>query len=208
MFPVTMEDNTKRFIAVDAVIFSVIDSKLCVFLKKREKEPYLGLLELLGGFVLSNETAQETLRRKLKEISDETVEFTQFDVFSDPKRDPRNKVVSIGYTALVNEEKAKRIGNFYELDKVSKLSFDHCEILAKARDYIKYNIKTILKRQSLPLHFTLNYLQLIYEIIEGIKYDNRNFRKKMINDSIVKKTESIERDVAHRPGILYKLAIN
>ncbi|MFA5302933.1 MAG: NUDIX domain-containing protein [Candidatus Nanoarchaeia archaeon] len=202
-----MNNYSKRFVTVDAAIFSVINNKLKVFLQIREKEPFKGYYELLGGFVKVNETCEKALERKLKQVSNINIEFFQFKVFSEPSRDPENEVISIGYVSLINERLANTLGKFYDLNDLPKTSFDHKSIIMKARQYLKNNIESIITEKALPEVFSLNCLQKLYEIVTEEKLDNRNFRKKLILKGIVKPTSIKQSSVGHRPAKLYKLSI-
>ena len=194
----------KSRVAVDAVIFTIDDDKIKVFLHKREKKPFLNKLELPGGLLCKDETSEETLKRKLDEtIGRSNIFFNQFLTFTDPKRDPRERTVSIGYIALIAKDKIDDLSSWHNLSNLSNLAFDHRLIIQKARDYLRQNIGAALVRQFMPKYFPLNSLQKIFEIVEGITYDNRNFRKKMIVSGIVRETDKKETDVSHRPAKLY-----
>ena len=195
-------------VAVDPVIFTIDNLKLKVLLKKREKGPFEGLLELPGGLLENNESAKETLERKLKDLLGiNNIFLSQFYTFTDPKRDPRGRVISIGFIALVNNELIKSKESWHDVKGLNELAFDHKKIIEKAQEHLKKNIDTLIVKQFMPKYFTLNNLQKVYEIIEDKNYDNRNFRKKMISSGIVEKTKRTEEEVSHRPGILYQFTI-
>ena len=192
-------------VAIDAVLFTIRGSMLHVLLRQREKEPYTGRYELIAGFLLPGETAEETLARKLKEtIGKEPIFFQQFHTFTQPLRDPRGRVASIGFMALINEQRAQHLDGWHDVEKLPALAFDHKEIITKARLYLKQNINEVMAQHFLPDRFPLNKLQEAYEIIEGEVYDNRNFRKKMITSDIVEETKDWEENVSHRPARLYR----
>ncbi|TAL57146.1 MAG: NUDIX domain-containing protein [Nanoarchaeota archaeon] len=194
-------------VAVDPVIFTIDDSKLKVLLEKREKPPFEEMLELPGGLLENNESAEETLKRKLNALlGTNDILLTQFHTFTNPKRDPRGRVVSIGFIALVSNEIIKSKESWHDVKGSNELAFDHKKIIEKAQDYLKKNIDTLIVKQFMPKYFTLNNLQKVYEIIEDRRYDNRNFRKKMISNGIVEKTKRTEEEVSHRPGTLYRFS--
>lgn len=194
----------KSWIAVDAVIFTIVDSKLMCYLHTREREPFLGKKELLGGLLLPKETTEETLARKLKQTIGETsIYFRQFRVFSKVDRDPRERAVSIGYIALVGHNKMANPQDWFEYGKLTDLAFDHLEIAREAYSYLQHNLNALIAKQFMPKYFPLNDLQRVYEIIENKKYDNRNFRKKMLLTGTVKETKRIEKQVSHRPAKMY-----
>jgi 8-oxo-dGTP diphosphatase len=150
-----------------------------------------------------DETAEETLARKINEILNEKIFFQQFFTFTDPKRDPRVRIVSIGFIALINSQKIKDFSKWQDYSSLNDLAFDHREIIAMARDYLKKELNSLIVKQFMPEHFPLNRLQEVYEIIEEKKYDNRNFRKRMINSGVVIETARSEEEVSHRPAKLY-----
>lgn len=202
-----MDEETyeKAKIAVDAVIFTIHDSRLKVLLRKREKEPYRGMFELYGGLVREDETAEDTLKRKLKDtLGHQDIFFQQFFTFTIPNRDPRDRTVSIGYITLISAEKLTRLEGWHDASKLQGLAFDHLEIIEKAKEYLKSNLGPKMVQQFMPPVFPLNKLQEAYEIIEGKRYDNRNFRKKMLYSEILKDTKKLERDVSHRPAKLFR----
>jgi len=192
-------------IAVDAVAFTIEDKKLKIFLTRREKEPYKEKLELPGGLMQKDETAEQTLKRKLKEMTNsDNVFFNQFFTFTNPSRDPRQRAISVGFIALINIEKIKDNNNWVEYKTLKDLAFDHKEIIEKARKYLQENSSGIIAKQFMPKKFPINKLQEVYEVIEDMTYDNRNFRKKMISSNIVEETGQIETNVSHRPAKLFR----
>ncbi len=200
-----MPEYAHAWVAVNAVIFSISQGQLKVFLFLREKEPFKGLMELPGGLILKKETAEETLERKLHELfPSRRIFFQQFFTFTALLRDPRERAVSIGFIALINSDKASHSSSWFNVDSLPKLAFDHAEIIDVAHKHLRRNVGELIVRQFLPEKFPLNKLQEAFEIIEGKKYDNRNFRKKMLNSEIVEETSEIEKNVAHRPAKLYK----
>ena len=199
-----MSDYQKAWIGVDPVIFTIDNGALKVLLHTREKEPFIGKNELPGGLMLSKETAKQTLVRKLNEVVGVDAYFKQFHTFTNLNRDPRERAISIGYIALISKDKVKDDGFWYDYNKLPDMAFDHKEIIKRGKLYLKRNIRADLVKQFLPVKFPLNKLQEVYEVIEGIKYDNRNFRKKMISSGIVKETNELEKDVSHRPAKLFK----
>lgn len=196
-----MYENAK--ISVDPVIFTISENKLKVLLKRREKEPFKGKYELFGGLLKDNESAKQCLKRKLNEVLDtDKFFFQQFHTFTEPKRDPRERIVSIGYIAIIEKSNIKDSSNWFEANKLSELAFDHKKIIERAQMYLKENI-SLFAKHLLPQKFPLNSLQEVYETMLEKKLDNRNFRKQMINSGIVKETKELEKEVSHRPASLY-----
>lgn len=191
-------------IAVNAVIFIIKDQKLWVYLSTREKTPFQNLLELPGGLLHPRETAEITLARKLKDITGAKNHFfQQFHTFTNPNRDPRSRIISIGFIALLAYDKISNLKNFHEVSALPKLAFDHKEIIDHAVKYLKLNIDSQFVDQLMPKSFPLNELQVVYEVIEGKKLDNRNFRKKVLNSGLIQKAKTVQKNVNHRPASLY-----
>ncbi|MBT7902812.1 NUDIX hydrolase [Candidatus Woesearchaeota archaeon] len=198
-------DYEKSFIAADPVIFTISQKKLKILLHKREKDPFKHKLELPGGLVLSQENAEDTIKRKLTElIGKEDIYFIQFKTFSNPNRDPRRRVISIGFIALINSEQINISSeHWHDFNELNDLAFDHKIIIKCATEFLKKNLDEVVAKQFLPQYFPLNNLQEVYELIEGKDYDNRNFRKKMISSGIVVETEKKQENCSHRPSKLY-----
>lgn len=205
MVKITTSNYEQGRIAVDAVIFTIRDQKLLVYLNPREKEPFKNLAELPGGLLLPKEAAEETLSRKLKDIiGTGGIFFEQFHTFTNPDRDPRIRTVTIGFIALLPQDNLINNAKFKEIDKLPKLAFDHKEIIEGAFQYLQQNLDNKIVKQFMPNIFPLNDLQTVYEVIGGKKLDNRNFRKKVLDLGIIKKAKKVQKNVAHRPATLYK----
>lgn len=202
-----MEDTSyeKARVAVDAVMLTVMDKALTVYLRRREKEPQNGMMELPGGLLRPDETADDTLRRKVIEVLGmQASHFWQFAAFTDPGRDTRERTISIGYLALVRASDITDPSPWIRTDAATELAFDHAAILRTARQHLRRNLGPATVRHLLPSSFPLNQLQEIFEIIEGRRYDNRNFRKRMIASGIVTETGGMEQGVSHRPAKLFR----
>lgn len=194
-------------IAVDAVICSIKDDALWVYLNTREKAPFKGLAELPGGLLLQNETADQTLLRKVTNtIRVKTVFAQQFHTFTDPSRDPRVRTVTIAYIALVPAERVAHWSHFLNVDELPKLAFDHRRIIEMARGFLQNQADTTMVKHLLPKYFPLNQVQMVYEVLRGEKIDNRNFRKKLLNSGAVVKVNQVQKQVSHRPAALYRFA--
>jgi 8-oxo-dGTP diphosphatase len=192
-------------VAVNAVIFSVRNKELVVYLTNREKEPFSKFPELPGGLLLPNETAEETLSRKINDlVSKKDIFFRQFYTFTSPDRDPRGRVISISFMALVPFDSVKDIENFHAIKNIRELAFDHEQIIKKAHDFLKNNLDGELVKHFIPSVFPLNQLQEIYEAVKEVHYDNRNFRKKILNSELIVKAKVSQKNVPHRPASLYR----
>lgn len=203
----------KILVTVDNVIFSIIKDKLQVLLIKRLIDPYKNQRAIPWWFVYDNEDCQTAAYRELEEETNvKNVYLEQLYTFSDPKRDPRGRVVSIAYMALISRENilikawsdAAEV-KFFPVKSLPKLAFDHKKILDYAIQRLKWKMEyTNVAQYILPSKFTLSQLQNVYETILNQKFDVRNFRKKIDKLWIVKETWEKEIWVQNRPAKLYQ----
>lgn len=203
----------KILVTVDNVIFTIIKDQLNVLLIKRLVDPFKNQWAIPWGFVLESEDCQTAAYRELEEeTSVKNVYLEQLYTFSDPKRDPRGRVVSIAYMALISRENVfLKAGSdasevkFFPIKSLPKLAFDHKKILEYAIQRIKWKMEyTNVAQYILPSKFTLSELQKIYETVLDKPLDVRNFRKKIDSLNIIKETWEKEIWVQYRPAKLYK----
>ena len=176
-------------VTVDIVIFTVGDDELQVLLVRRGILPYQGRWAIPGGFVLPNESLDEAARRELQEETGvEDVFLEQLYTFGDPGRDPRGRVVTVAYYALVSPDRAPPLAGsdaaearWWPATRVpSPLAFDHDRILETALERLRGKLAyTAIGFELLPKKFTLSQLQRVYEAILGESLDKRNFRKRV-----------------------------
>ena len=173
-------------VTTDCVIFGFDGKKLNVLLVERGIEPFKGQWAFPGGFLKMDESAEEGALRELREETGlKEAYIRQFYTFSAPNRDPRERVVTIAYYALVKmqevmggDDAAK--AEWFALDNVPKLAFDHELILRKAIKELRKQIHfEPIGFELLPEKFTIKELQLLYEAILNVKFDRRNFYNKM-----------------------------
>ena len=198
-------------VTVDVVIFTIQQGALKVLLVKRAIAPFVGQFAIPGGFVLENEDLEQAALRELKEetgVSD--VYLEQLYSFGDPKRDPRGRVVTIAYFALISADRKLEAGTdaaeaaWYPIDELPTLAFDHATILNYALERLRNKLEyTTVGFQLLPEKFTLTELQAVYEAILGRNLDKRNFRRKMSVLKILKPLREYRRG-GQRPAQLYR----
>ena len=174
-------------VATDCVIFGFEGVSIKVLLIQRGIEPYKGQWALPGGFVGIDESAEECARRELQEETGLTgVSVEQFHAFSDVNRDPRERVISIAYYALVKLSEVRggddaSEAQWFSYDDVPSLAFDHDRILRMALRHLRDRICfEPVGFDLLPDVFTMTELQRLYEAILGVKFDRRNFYNKML----------------------------
>ena len=205
----------KMSVAVDLLIFTIDDDKLQLHMIEREEKPYAGMLALPGVFVGIDETLDEAVKRGIKEETGlEDIYFEQLYTFGDVDRDPRMRIISVAYIALIPVEKLMFRPDEYVsgawlvdvedlLEGDDALAFDHREMI----EYARRRLANMVENSDIAFHlvdemFTLPELQRVYEILLGKKLYKANFRKKIAR--FVEETEYMTAGEAHRPSRLYK----
>lgn len=202
-------------IATDIAIFTIENDGLKVLLIKRNQKPFQNSWALPGGFLHDKETTQATAKRILKDkagISNVYVE--QLYTFDGLRRDPRGRIISITYFALVPHQNIKiRSGKniqtptFFSIKKLPSLAFDHKNIIRYAQKRLQSKLEyTNVAFSLLPNYFSFNQLQKTYEAILSSKLDKRNFRKKFELLGLIKPTKKILTGNRQRPAKLYQFA--
>lgn len=211
-----MEDNKYCYkyphpaVTTDCVIFGFDGSELQVLLIERGIEPFKGKWAFPGGFLNMDETAGEGALRELKEETGlENAYIEQFNTYSDPGRDPRERVITIAHYALVRIQEVKggddaAKAQWFPIDEVPQLAFDHDKILRDAMRKLRERIHfEPIGFELLPKKFTMRDLQILYESILGVKFDRRNFAKKMMHYELLNQLDETVRPTAKRDALLY-----
>ena len=179
-------------VTTDCVIFGFDGERLQVLLIERGIEPFKGRWAFPGGFIKMDETAEQGALRELKEETGmENAYIQQFHTFSNPNRDPRERVITIAYYALVKIQEVQggddaASARWFPLDEIPPLAFDHDYMLRMATQRLRQEIHfQPIGFELLPEKFTLRELQSLYEAILGITFDRRNFAKKMLHLEIL-----------------------
>ncbi|MET8571353.1 NUDIX domain-containing protein [Streptomyces sp. NPDC004783] len=178
-------------VTVDLAVLTLRAGALQVLLIERAEEPYAGRWALPGGFLLPEESAEEAARRELAEetgLADVSgLHLEQLRTYSEPGRDPRMRVVSVAFTALLPDPPEPRAGTdaaearWVPYDSARGLAFDHDRILADARTRVGAKLEyTCLATAFCPAEFTLGELQQVYETVWGTPLDRPNFRRKVL----------------------------
>jgi 8-oxo-dGTP diphosphatase len=200
-------------LTVDCVVFGMDDEDLKVLLIERGLPPYEGEWALPGGFIQVDETADEAALRELKEETGlGKVFLEQLYTFSGLERDPRERVISIAYYALVNlvDHRVQaatdaREAAWFSVDDVPSLAFDHENILNVALDRLRGKLGyQPIGFELLPQKFALSQLQHLYEVVLERQLDKRNFCKKVLATGLLIETKEVQKDVAHRAARLYR----
>jgi len=204
---------TKLLVTVDAVLFTIRDRKLHLLLIKRLAKPFESRYALPGGFIREDESPDEAAIRELREETGVGhVYLEQLYTFGDPKRDPRGRVITIAYYALVPQNQVLRAGTdasdagWFPVTELPPLAFDHRKIAEYAHQRIRNKLDyTNVGFELLPDRFTLTELQLVHEAILGQALDKRNFRRKILQKGIVKPMKEWQQ-TGRKPAQLYRFS--
>jgi 8-oxo-dGTP diphosphatase len=207
-------------LSVDPVLFTVIEDRLRVLLRRRRWPPFEGVWALPGLINPAGEQIEETMRHELQRLGMGDIWVEQLKTFDRPPqyidgalavpgRDPRGRVISVAYFGLVPPGHQVREGEeeiaWRPVDDLPALAFDHEEIVRYAlwrlRNKILYSGVAF---QLLPPEFTLTQLQRAYEIVLSKRLDKRNFRRKVLDAGAVIETGSMTQRGTRRPARLYR----
>jgi 8-oxo-dGTP diphosphatase len=206
-------------VTVDCVVFALDEQDLKVLLIQRDLPPFRGQWALPGGFVRMDESLEQAARRELREetgVALPDLYLEQLYTFGGVDRDPRFRVVSVAYYALVNlADHRVQAGTdakgaaWFAISDLPKLAFDHAAILSTALRRLKGKVRyEPIGFELLPPKFTLTQLQRLYETILERPLDKRNFRKKLLKlaeeTGILVELDEVQQDVAHRAARLWR----
>lgn len=205
-------------VTVDVVIFSLIEDTLKVLLIRRKHWPFQGMWAIPGGFVRMDESLEEAATRELAEETGVTDMFMeQLYTFGNPQRDPRTRVITVAYfavvpsDAIVHHEAGTDAAEtaWHAMDDLPELAFDHRQILDYALTRLRYKLEyTMVGFELLPDVFTLSELQHAYELILDEELDKRNFRRKILSADVLEDTGKKKREGEGRPAQLYRYKEN
>src|SRR5690606_28729214 len=215
-------------VTVDLVVFTVTDSDLKVLLIQRGAPPFEGAWALPGGFVRvgdgkhdQGESLEEAAERELAEetgLPAGSVFLAQLQAFGDPGRDPRMRVITIAYFALVRPDRipmvragsdaaeARWLSVSEEVPRLT-LAFDHDRILAAAVERLRKDVdEAPIAFELVPPTFTVAELRAVYEAIKGTTYDAGNFRRRFLRmqaDGIIEQAPG-KRATGTKPASVYR----
>ncbi len=198
-------------VTVDVVIFTLREGDLQVLLVKRKNPPFEGRWAIPGGYVEVDESLEDAAARELyEETSVQDVHIEQLYTFGAPNRDPRGRVVTVAYFALVPAALAVQAGDdasdaqWKSIRRLPAMAFDHTQIVQYALKRLRYKLEySAVGFQLLPPAFTLSDLQQAYEIVLGEQLDKRNFRRRILQAEIIEETGGY-RTSEGRPAKLYR----
>ena len=211
-----MDKVSKIKVAVDAIVFgySRIDA-VSVLLIRRKYPPFQNEWALPGGFVLENESLEEAVNRELLEETGIKVNYLeQLYSFGEPARDPRQRVISIAYFALVKSSMFARLkastdaeeAAWFSIHGLPALAFDHKEILKKAIERVRSKIRyQPIGFELLDKKFPFVDLEKLYSTLLDKEIDRRNFTKKILSLGLLKDTGELAAATgAGRPSKIYQ----
>lgn len=201
----------KHLVAVDCIIFGFDGENLKILLVKRNFEPQMGEWSLMGGFIGSDETSDEAANRVLYTLTGlENIYLEQLKCYTEIKREPTARIMSISYYALINIEKDIQINEQYsakwvELQKAPDLIFDHNKMIKDAVARLRRRASTgPIGFELLPEKFTMKDLQNLYEAIFDEKFDKRNFTSKINSMDILVNTNKKDMTSSRKGSFLYR----
>jgi 8-oxo-dGTP diphosphatase len=208
-------DYPRPSVTVDIVLFAFHNNDLKVLLVQRKFDPFAEKWALPGGFVQMEEDLEQAALRELEEETGvREVYLEQLFTFGSPYRDPRTRVITVAYFALLSTDQAAgqslrgasdaSDARWWSMYDLPELAFDHQRILNYALQRLRWKLEwTALGFMLLPEEFTLSELQRVYETVLRESLDKRNFRRKILDLGIVEETGRLYKG-DHRPAKLYR----
>lgn len=214
-----MEVNNPKYknqgIHVIASIFTVEKGVTKVLLINRKNEPYKDKWALVGGALYNDERLEDGLRREIKEKTGINIDFDLHlcNVFDEVKRSPLMRMLAVTYLGVIDNEKVSILketlkttnAEWFPIDNIPELAYDHNEILKDALNNLKTKIvSSDILKSLFPGEFTIPEIQKVYESILEKKFDRRNFRKKLLNLNLITDTSKYGKFEGRKPAKLYK----
>ncbi|MCF8363554.1 MAG: NUDIX hydrolase [Prolixibacteraceae bacterium] len=204
-------DKEQFYLAVDCVIFGFDNDHLKLLLYKRDFEPQKGMWSLMGGFLSIDETLDQAAYRVLARITGlRNVFLEQLSAFSKIGRDPAARVISVAYYALINihdydDDLLKQYGaQWFSINELPDLIFDHDDIVLKAMQRLKRKAKTQpIGFELLPENFTITQLRNLYEAIYQRTFDPANFRRKIMSMKLLDRLPIKDKNSSRKGAYLY-----
>jgi 8-oxo-dGTP diphosphatase len=223
---VNIRDYPRPSVTVDLVVFTIIDAQLRVLLVKRKVPPFKGGWALPGGFVRvgegndQGEDLDAAARRELEEetgLSPDRVFLEQLYTFGKANRDPRMRVITVAYYALVRPDLAPLVKaggdvsdvEWFEIGALKKmeLAFDHRDIINSALERVRGKLEyTDICFELVPLTFTIPELRHVFAVVTGKEMDPGNFRRRfnrMMENGVLEKAPG-KRITVSKPATVYR----
>jgi 8-oxo-dGTP diphosphatase len=213
--------NERPRVSVDVVLFTLAGRAragrpgLQALLVRRDRPPFAGCWSLPGRLIEAGESLEAAAQRVIQDRAGaEGIYLEQLYTFGEPARDPRGRVITVAYYALVRAdqvhlppEAGPAMVAWFPADAPPSLAFDHGHILAYAGTRLRNKIEyTDMAFQFLPDRFTLTHLRQVYEAVLDEPIDKRNFNRKVLGSGLLVETGRRQAGQAHRPAMLYSFA--
>ncbi len=210
---IAYKNEPHYLVAVDCIIFGFDGENLKILLVKRGLEPELGKWSLMGGFVSAEESLTSAANRVLKKTTGlEDMYLEQLQAYGEPFRDPIERTFSIAYFALIDLKKYKhQINNdhhaeWFLVDEMPKLIFDHDEMVADARKRLKYKAaQHPILFEMLPKKFTMAQIHALFEVVNNVKMDPANFARKLTSTGLLIKLDEKDKTSSKKGAFYFKL---
>jgi len=207
------QNQTRMLVAVDCIVFGFDGQHLKILLIKRGFEPCVDEWSLMGGFVQPDESADEAASRVLKTLTGLSgLYLEQLQTYTQVDRDPIERTVSIAYFALIDiNQYEQRLNDefhaeWFKLDEIPDLIFDHPEMVRTARQKLRYKAALHpLLFELLPQRFTIPLLQSLFEDVYETRFDKGNFSRKIISTGMLIKQKEKDRAGSKKGAFYYKL---
>lgn len=213
-----MEVNNPKYknqgIHLIATIFTVDKGIPKVLLIKRKNNPYKDMWALTGGALYNDEDLADGLKREIYEKTGiKNIDLKLCDVFGKKDRSPVARMVAISYVGIIDIDKVEILketlktsnAEWFKLDEIPPLAYDHNEILVKSVEYLKeFILNTDILKSFYPNGFTIPELQRICESILNKELDRRNFRKKLLSQNLIYDTNKEINFIGKKKAKLYK----
>ena len=200
-------------IHVITALFTVEQGITKVLLIKRKNEPFLGDWVLTGGALYNYEDLESGALRELEEKTGITgVPIKQFKAFGKVNRSPVMRMVAVGFIGIIDSKRVNVLretkntsnADWFPIDKIPPLGFDHEEILHDSLlELRKQIVKSNILKSLFPDGVTMPELQKTYEAILDEKFDRRNFRKKMLSLDLIEDTNKSDKFEGNKPAKVY-----
>lgn len=206
-------DYPRPAVSSDCLVFGFDGKQLNVLLIERKHDPYKGCWAFPGGFLEMNETSEECAKRELAEETGLAgICLEQLYTFSGLNRDPRGRVVSVAYIALVRQSQMKvsagddaSQAKWFAINDLPKLAFDHDSMLQTALQRLRARFcHQPIGYEFLDEKFTLPEVLSLYESIMGFRPDRRNFYRKILHSGLLIPLDEKTIGVPHRQARYYR----
>jgi 8-oxo-dGTP diphosphatase len=203
-------------VAVDAIVFGYSkEDAVSVLLIQRKYEPFKNGWAIPGGFVLDDESLEEAVHRELQEETGISVNYLeQLYTFGEPKRDPRQRIISVAYFGLVKTAQYHQLkastdaenAKWFSIKKLPLLAFDHKQILNVAIERLRAKIKyQPIGFELLDKKFPFSDLENLYMQLHDKEINRRNFSKKILSYGFLEETGELSKSSGKgRPSKMYQ----